>query len=159
MSHMDSLGCTALHHACRRGHLEVMHWLLEEGGASPNVQNLHLGNGYTPLMDAVVENRTALLDLMLTPAPGPSHATTVRYKYKVNVNLQSNAGFTALMIAAKRVLINSLEVLVQRHSGAHLDAVDHSGWTALHHACAMKVTAVESDHWISWIRQAINDWY
>jgi ankyrin repeat protein len=111
--------------------------LVEVAGASLNVQNTLVGNGYTPLMEAILRNDSDLLEILLQRDPRlVSTTTSKKYKYSPNMNLSMRSGCTGLILASMRGLLRSMEVLVQRDSGCQLDAKDLRGWTALHYACA-----------------------
>jgi glycerophosphodiester phosphodiesterase len=66
LSFQDSNGETALHHACRLGHLEVVKSLL--AGSDIQECNLEVTErtfGWTPLFVAAVEGYTAIVDLLV----------------------------------------------------------------------------------------------
>ncbi len=107
-------GHTPLTAASACGRLDVIDFLLASG-ANPDIGH----ERGTPLVLACFEGRIRVVKRLL--------------KAGAAVNGTATHGWTPLIAAANAGRHKVLPILID--AGARLDAVDHSGNTALHHAC------------------------
>ena len=139
---VDLFGMTALHHACRRGHLSVVKLLCrhrviyESENGSQDIQYVIDTNtcdllGRTPFAYACLEGRVDIVKyLVRLPA---IRAVDLNKK-----SLKLDKHTTPLMFACKWDHVNVITALTQIQSiRAELDvnATDLMGRTALHHCC------------------------
>jgi ankyrin repeat protein len=117
----DAEGEQPLHHAVRRGNVDVIERLVARG-ARVNAAN---ARGRTPLMLARAfgdgkqkEGATRVLDLLIAQGADP--------------RLRDNDGYAALDVAAEEGDANALARLLEK--GASATASDRNGYTALHRA-------------------------
>ena len=110
LSHMDSAGYTALHHAALRGDREAARVLLD-GGIPADIR---ASTGQTPLMVAVAGAQLRMVELLL--ASGADAA------------LQDRNGDSAMHFAARTGDRRLLELLAAR--GGNLEQPAKNGWTA-----------------------------
>jgi serine/threonine-protein phosphatase 6 regulatory ankyrin repeat subunit B len=98
----DSTGQSALSHAVRMGHLEVVRLLVNEGADL----NIRTNAGNNALMLAVLAKSPAIVELLLTRA--------------IDINNQNNVGDTALMLAAGTGQNDVLEMLLNEGADMQL---------------------------------------
>jgi ankyrin repeat protein len=154
---LDTVGTTALMHACANGSDTEARVLLARG-AKPNIAD---PNGNTALMTAAekggekivplllshgakvdLQNRSGQTALFLTTVAPAGHFALTRKFYLMrvhimqmlldkgaNVNLKSTNGTTPLMMAASNENVEMVEALLKRH--ADVKARDAQGLTAL----------------------------
>lgn len=61
INHQDVFGCTALHYACREGHLNIVKHLID-AGADPDIRENY---GFTPTHESVVCNNLEILTYLV----------------------------------------------------------------------------------------------
>jgi ankyrin repeat protein len=88
IDHTDTWGLTALHYACRQGHLGVAERLIESG-ATVNVQEAY---GFTPLHEAAENGHFEIVKMLIER--GADSRIGLKKKYQSYL-----AGFTALDVA------------------------------------------------------------
>lgn len=97
---------------------------LVQGKADINFKD---SNGWTPLTMASFVGRKESVEFLLK-LPGPA-----RGGKKLRLDIKNRTGRTALHIAARKDLVDIIELLVK--SSASPDIRDPDGWTPMHHAC------------------------
>lgn len=112
----DEKGYTAIVHACKKGHTEVVRLLLPFG--TEHTPSHWLGRK-SALMVACKHGHEEIVDLLLESG--------------ANVNASSSTGWTAAMFACHRGHRNIVQKLVQK--GADLGAQHSEGWNALMIVC------------------------
>ena len=110
---LDRSKSTCLHYACYEGHLYAVDFLLDNGA----IHHLKNPDGWTPLMNACVVNRTEVLRHLI-------------YK-RAGVNAVNNQGWSALMIASDAGHIKIVQILLD--AGANINFGSHC--TSLMIAC------------------------
>jgi ankyrin repeat protein len=98
----DIEGATSLFWASRRGHDDVVHFLLNSG-ADPNTQTIYES---TCLIEAARDGHLHIAKLLLD--------------HHANVNMQTNDGATALMIASSEGHREIVKYLIARGADKHL---------------------------------------
>jgi ankyrin repeat protein len=144
---------SALAHAAREGHAQVVELLLESGA------DIEGGNGLSPLACAAWKGQDEIVRLLIerdadieadTGGPGTAlfqasaegHLSTVRLLLELgaDVDAKTEKRATPLLVAAAD---SRLDVVVQLiEAGADLDCTDRSSDTALHHAAHNGSTAI-----------------
>jgi ankyrin repeat protein len=140
----DCDGQTALHYAVRKGRIEVMYLLLQNGANIRVVDN----NGLTPL-DFAVENAVIKLEHIKTVNPegtkyfrskllhhaiinGQGDVVTTLLALGIDVEIPDDAGFTPLHTAVLHNRKGMTGLLLTSGADVHRRCPD--GCTALHHA-------------------------
>eukprot|EP00435_Cladocopium_sp_Y103_P050042 s458_g15.t1 len=113
---VDRKGATALLHACRLGHAQVIDVLLRSGASV----NQAAEDGQTPLLAASRENKVVIVQSLL--------------KYGAEINARDSANRTALWLAAERNFIVMAEYLLK--SRAEVDTLDIRKRSALWEAAS-----------------------
>ncbi|HEV8367539.1 MAG TPA: ankyrin repeat domain-containing protein [Pyrinomonadaceae bacterium] len=136
---------SALAHAARNGHTEILELLLDSGA------NIEGGNGLSPLACAAFKGQDGIIRLLVgrgadiegdTGGPGTAlfqasaegHLSTVRLLLEIGafVDAKTEKRATPLLIATAN---NHLDVVVELiGAGADLDWTNRGGQTALHYA-------------------------
>jgi len=88
--------------------------------------NFKDSSGWTPLTRATWLNRKEAVDCLI-------RSSTLLAGTRLRINKRNKQGRTALHIAARKELVDVMDLLLK--NGAHLDVADPDGWTPLHHAC------------------------
>eukprot|EP00041_Stephanoeca_diplocostata_P034258 m.1155442 g.1155442 ORF g.1155442 m.1155442 type:complete len:1673 (-) comp24489_c1_seq37:1618-6636(-) len=128
----NAAGCTALIRAACSGRTLVVKALLNANATI----NTSYRDGGTALMRAALYNHVNTLSVLLDAIPAAQRTDAM--------NLRDNAGRNALMRAAERGSISTVELLL--HSGAEVFAVDLEGNTCLHHAVLKPASSSKSSH-------------
>lgn len=95
----DDFGMSALHYAARENHAAVVLRLLQQDNLALNLRN-NIGN--TPLVSAILNESTEVINILLTP---------VNVQRGLNINLANNEQFSPLVLAILKddlVLLNRL---------------------------------------------------
>ena len=108
---------TPLMYACRRGHAEVVHHLIERGADINAVS----AQGSTPMFEAILHNREKVVEQLVVLGEGKLDLDAIYTKEKNR---------TALMIAASRGGDQIIESLLE-HPDIDIDKQDSAGFTAL----------------------------
>ena len=136
---------SALAHAARGGHSQVVELLLDSGA------DIEGGNGLSPLACAARKGLDKIVRLLIergadieadTGGPGTAlfqssaqgHLSTVRLLLELGaaVDAKTERRATPLLVASANSRYDVVVKLIE--AGAHLDRTDRSGDTALHHA-------------------------
>ena len=146
----DNKGLTALHFACKVGHLAIVKLLTVQKGCNPNVQDIE--NHHTPLQYAVIEGHVHVVRFLcklenidaeavdknghncVFNACKHGYPEIVRFlveKSNCNYMLADSKGIVPLHIAAKMGHVTIVECLSQYP----IERKSKSGKTALHYAC------------------------
>ncbi|XP_051889887.1 ankyrin repeat domain-containing protein 16 isoform X2 [Pristis pectinata] len=114
--HFGRSGDTALHYAARRGHLEILKYLVEELGADVELMNS--------------DYKRALHE-----AASMGHRECLRYLIArgARVDALKKADWTPLMMACTRKNLEVIKDLID--SGANLTLKNKDGWNCFHIAC------------------------
>lgn len=125
----DSNGCTPLHLACSKGHLEVTRELLRQ---DPDLTSLQDNDGRTPLHWAAIRGRVNIIDEILS--------TSLESAEMVTKN-----GETVLHLGVKNKQYEAVKYLMETLNITKLlNMTDVDGNTILHLATAGKLTTVRS---------------
>ena len=144
-------GQTPLMYACRRGHVEAVRYLLDQGADINAVS----ARGSTPMFEAVLHNNKEVVDLlveqdalkinavhtkerdrtalMLAASRGGSEliSSLLEHAY-IEINKQDSAGYTALCLAAQSGFGDSVRELVESEAdGFDINVTNKSGYSAL----------------------------
>ena len=111
---------TTLHYACRKGHQNIVMYLLNEKQCEIH-QHLVISQGNTPFHEAVLEGRLHIVKLMIE-------------KYTIFADSVTRTGKTAVHIAAGEGHLDVLCYLIDKHN-CDTSAKERSGYTPLHYAC------------------------
>ena len=114
----DKWGNTSLMMACKKGHMNVVSFLVEHGGANVNLPN-EKGN-VTPLMVA--------------SSSGHMNVVSFLVEHGADVNLQDKRGGSPLMYAIQDGQVNILSFLVEHGANVHVDLQEKLGKTPLMYA-------------------------
>ena len=109
---------TALHHACIRGHQNVVTMLLDKG-ADVNAVS---AQGETPLHAAALMGRFFIVKSLLQKG--------------ANINIADHRGYTALMFAIREGHEDVVKLLLNYEASVYCRTVD--GFTPLHIACCRR---------------------
>ncbi|XP_069763709.1 ankyrin repeat domain-containing protein 16 isoform X2 [Narcine bancroftii] len=114
--HFGNSGDTALHYAARRGHLEIMKYLVEELGSDVELVNS--------------DYKRALHE-----AASMGHRECLKYLIARDARIDplKKADWTPLMMASTRKNLEVIKDLVE--SGANLTLKNKDGWNCFHIAC------------------------
>jgi len=116
---IDEKGNTALHHACYKGHFEIV-WILLSHDSNLALQ--HNNNGYTPLHLAVIKGKVSTLDYFVVASTSYFHYPTREEE-------------TVLLLAVRYGCYDALVFLVRVAYGTNLvHRQDRYGNTVLHRA-------------------------
>ncbi|KAJ1925958.1 hypothetical protein IWQ60_004219 [Tieghemiomyces parasiticus] len=119
-SAMPSTGMTALHYAAKRGHLEVVQWLVDVARA--------------PVDQCDRENETALLKAAYQ---GQLAVAKFLLQRGANARHTDKDGWTALHNASSRGHVKLVRWLLEKAPGVAVDAQNHQGYTPLMNAAAL----------------------
>ena len=123
----DSEGCTPLHLACSKGHLEITRELLR---LDPDLTSLQDSDGRTPLHWAAMKGRVNIIDEILSVS---LQSAEIRTKH----------GETVLHLAVKNNQYEAVKYLTETLNISQLINIpDSDGNTILHLATAGKLTTV-----------------
>ncbi|KNC87601.1 hypothetical protein SARC_00301 [Sphaeroforma arctica JP610] len=111
----DTSGATLLHHALRRGYLDIAHYLCEHGC---NIEARD-DNGRHPLHEVASHGIKGGVELLVL--------------YGCEIDPLKHADWTPLMIACTTTHFAVIQALVE--AGANLQLYNKDGWTPLHLAC------------------------
>ncbi|KAH9401272.1 hypothetical protein TYRP_002868 [Tyrophagus putrescentiae] len=114
---------SALHFACGKGHLEVVK-LLVDNGCSLNTRDRF---GYTPFIRAVLANREAVVEYLLT----------VSKAGKIDLDGKDKLGNSALHIACEEENLRMVQLLLE--AGADVKATNGEGRTPLEGVTSQKL--------------------
>lgn len=120
INEQDTNGWTVLHHACHLGLKPVVELLITDQKETGIDLNKTTNKRYHCLHLAAMSNHPEIIEILIGE------------QCKVDVNVRDWDGSTALLHAAKKDSLKSLQVLLD--GGADLYAVDKFLMTALHHA-------------------------
>ncbi|KAF8388937.1 hypothetical protein HHK36_025620 [Tetracentron sinense] len=146
----DLLGCSPLHLACKKGHLDITRELLR---LDPNLSSLQDNDGRTPLHWAAMKGHVSIIDAIFSISLGSAEMLTkqgemvlhlaVKNNYyetikylveKLNItklmNMANNDGNTILHLATARKLNTMITYLVHE-KGIDVNANNNNGFTAL----------------------------
>jgi serine/threonine-protein phosphatase 6 regulatory ankyrin repeat subunit B len=149
----DEQGATALHHAARRGHQDIVILLLSEGaladskdhgGKTPFATACEVGHivaarvllqhvGAQGLEDTTNVGYTAL---HCAASRGHAEVVTLLLGHGAQANSKAQGGTTPLMLASAGGTVAVVEMLLHHVRGQGLQETDDNGWIALHHAAA-----------------------
>lgn len=115
---------SALHFACGKGHLEVVKLLVEGAGAPLNTRDRF---GYTPFIRAVLANREAVVEYLLT----------VSKAGKIDLDGKDKLGNSALHIACEEENLRMVQLLLE--AGADVKATNGEGRTPLEGVTSQKL--------------------
>lgn len=125
----DYDGCTPLHQACSKGHLEVTNELLK---SDPDLASLQDKNGLTPLHWAIIKGHVSVVDKILSTGLHLAKMTTEH-------------GETVLHLGVKNNQYEAVQFLMEKLDFTQLlNSPDKDGNTVLHLATAAKLTTVSS---------------
>ncbi|XP_017494703.1 PREDICTED: 26S proteasome non-ATPase regulatory subunit 10-like [Rhagoletis zephyria] len=114
---------SALHFACGKGHLEVVK-LLVDNGCPLNTRDRF---GYTPFIRAVLANREAVVEYLLT----------VSKAGKIDLDGKDKLGNSALHIACEEENLRMVQLLLE--AGADVKATNGEGRTPLEGVTSQKL--------------------
>lgn len=114
---------SALHFACGKGHLEVVKLLVEGAGAPLNTRDRF---GYTPFIRAVLANREAVVEYLLTSE-----------KHRIDLDGKDKLGNSALHIACEEENLRMVQLLLE--AGADVKATNGEGRTPLEGVTSQKL--------------------
>lgn len=125
----DFDGCTPLHLACSKGHLEVTSELLR---LDPDLTSLQDKDGLTPLHWAIIKGHLNIIDKILAIGLHLAQTTTKH-------------GETVLHLGVKNNRYEAVQYLMEKLNFTQLlNTPDKNGNTILHLAAAGKLTTVRS---------------
>ena len=113
----ESSGLTALHLACKHGHLDITRYLIREQNCNPETTT---PNGRTPLHLACKSGHLHIARCLITD-------------YKCNPHCTDNDGYTPLHAASESGNLDSVKYLIAE-SGCDPEVSDSVGNTPLHYA-------------------------
>lgn len=113
---------SALHFACGKGHLEVVK-LLVDNGCPLNTRDRF---GYTPFIRAVLANREAVVEYLLTSG-----------KHRIDLDGKDKLGNSALHIACEEENLRMVQLLLE--AGADVKATNGEGRTPLEGVTSQKL--------------------
>eukprot|EP01134_Creolimax_fragrantissima_P005575 CFRG5575T1 len=108
-------GLTSLHLAARRGHIQVVKFLIEDACANVDQRTSVEDDALTALQFAACSNQIAVAELLL--------------EYGANINARDRHGYTPVMFAAQFGHVAMVHLLIQ--FGADVYAEDEDGANAL----------------------------
>ncbi|CAN1238987.1 Ankyrin repeat-containing protein ITN1 [Linum grandiflorum] len=120
-------GCTPLHQACTKGHLNVARELLKLDADLASVQD---NDGRTPLHYAAMKGRVNIIDEILCYSLDSAHTITARGETVLHMSVKNN------QFEAVKYLIEKLNTTML------LNIPDHHGNTILHLATAGKLSTM-----------------
>lgn len=126
-SKRDSFGCTPLHHASSKGHLDCAKELLRHDSEIFNIQD---DEGRTALHWAVTKGRIGILDEILSLSLESAEAITKNGETILHLGVKNNQ-YDAIIFLMERLDTRKLR-----------EKQDSDGNTILHLAAAGKLTAV-----------------
>jgi hypothetical protein len=137
LNYKNSLGESALFHACNSNKIQIARLLLENG-ANINIKN---NDGITPLMQACKNGNTEMVNLLIQSSnldDTDNNGNTAlfyacdRNNYeivsllikKANINIKNNKGLTPLMHASYKNKRESLSAFIFNYHGDEITDVD-----------------------------------